>query len=220
MTHPAHRKLHLSRGHALHLLREMLRIRRFEERCAELYTEEKIRGFPHLYIGEEAIAVGVMQCLTPEDAVVVTYREHGHTRARGMPMTTLMAEMYGKREGCSRGRGGSMHVFDAATRSMAATPSSVACCRWRWAWHWPTRCRGGSGSPPASSHGAGILGSGRPGGRGVQRRSAHPLSETPGGRGPAPDACLRHRRPGDPRQMTASVDTMRSPDTGMTSPQS
>ena len=109
-------KLHLNREHALHLLREMLRIRRFEERCAELYTEEKIRGFLHLYIGEEAIAVGVMQCLTPDDAVVATYREHGHALARGIPMTTLMAEMYGKQEGCSRGRGGSMHVFDAASR--------------------------------------------------------------------------------------------------------
>jgi pyruvate dehydrogenase E1 component alpha subunit len=116
MTHPADTKLSLNRDHALHLLREMLRIRRFEERCAELYTEEKIRGFLHLYIGEEAIAVGVLQCLTPEDAVVATYREHGHALARGMPMTTLMAEMYGKREGCSRGRGGSMHIFDAATR--------------------------------------------------------------------------------------------------------
>jgi len=116
MSKPADTKLHLNRDHALHLLREMLRIRCFEERCAELYTEEKIRGFLHLYIGEEAIAVGVMQCLTPEDAVVATYREHGHALARGMPMTTMMAEMYGKREGCSRGRGGSMHIFDAATR--------------------------------------------------------------------------------------------------------
>jgi pyruvate dehydrogenase E1 component alpha subunit len=115
MTDPADTKLHLSRDHALHLLREMLRIRRFEERCAELYTEEKIRGFLHLYIGEEAIAVGVMQCLTPEDAVIATYREHGHALARGMPMTAMMAEMYGKREGCSRGRGGSMHLFDRAT---------------------------------------------------------------------------------------------------------
>ncbi|NEV60794.1 pyruvate dehydrogenase (acetyl-transferring) E1 component subunit alpha [Thiorhodococcus minor] len=109
-------KLHLNRDHALHLLREMLRIRRFEERCAELYTQEKIRGFLHLYVGEEAIAVGVMQCLAPEDAVVATYREHGHALARGIDMKTLMAEMYGKQEGVSRGRGGSMHVFDAATR--------------------------------------------------------------------------------------------------------
>jgi pyruvate dehydrogenase E1 component alpha subunit len=105
-------------GHdtAMRLLKDMLRIRRFEEKCAELYSAGKIRGFLHLYIGEEAVAVGAMQALTPEDAVVATYREHGHALARGIPSTSLMAEMYGKREGCSRGRGGSMHVFDAATR--------------------------------------------------------------------------------------------------------
>ncbi len=108
-------KPHLSRDHALHLLKEMLRIRRFEEKCAELYTQEKIRGFLHLYIGEEANAVGVMQALKPEDAVVATYREHGHALARGIAMNPIMAEMYGKQEGCSRGRGGSMHIFDAAT---------------------------------------------------------------------------------------------------------
>ena len=100
----------------LRLLGEMLRIRRFEEKCAELYGAGKIRGFLHLYIGEEAVAVGAMQALTSEDAVVATYREHGHALARGIPMDRLMAEMYGRREGCSRGRGGSMHVFDAATR--------------------------------------------------------------------------------------------------------
>jgi pyruvate dehydrogenase E1 component alpha subunit len=109
-------KPHLSRPHLIELLRQMLRIRRFEERCAELYTQEKIRGFLHLYIGEEAVAVGVMPALGPEDAVVATYREHGHAIARGVPMSTIMAEMYGKQEGCSRGRGGSMHIFDAATR--------------------------------------------------------------------------------------------------------
>jgi pyruvate dehydrogenase E1 component alpha subunit len=109
-------KAHLSRGHALDLLREMLRIRRFEERCAELYMAEKIRGFLHLYIGEEANAVGAMQALTPEDNVVATYREHGHALARGVSMNGIMAEMYGKQEGCSRGRGGSMHLFDKATR--------------------------------------------------------------------------------------------------------
>jgi pyruvate dehydrogenase E1 component alpha subunit len=98
------------------LLREMLRIRRFEEKCAELYSAGKIRGFLHLYIGEEAVAVGAMQALRPDDAVVATYREHGHALARGISTDALMAEMYGKRQGCSRGRGGSMHVFDAATR--------------------------------------------------------------------------------------------------------
>ena len=97
-------------------LREMLRIRRFEERCVELYSSERIRGFVHLYIGEEAVAVGVMSALRPEDAVVATYREHGHALARGIPAAAVMAEMFGKVEGTSRGRGGSMHIFDAATR--------------------------------------------------------------------------------------------------------
>jgi pyruvate dehydrogenase E1 component alpha subunit len=94
----------------------MLRIRRFEETCAELYSAGKIRGFLHLYIGEEAVGVGMMQALAPDDAVVATYREHGHALARGIAADALMAEMFGKQEGCSRGRGGSMHVFDAATR--------------------------------------------------------------------------------------------------------
>lgn len=103
-------------AHALALLRGMILIRRFEEKCAELYSDMKIRGFLHLCIGEEAIPVGVMQALTPGDAVVATYREHGHALARGIPAGAVMAEMYGKVDGCSRGRGGSMHLFDAATR--------------------------------------------------------------------------------------------------------
>jgi pyruvate dehydrogenase E1 component alpha subunit len=94
----------------------MLRIRRFEEKCAELYTREKIRGFLHLYIGQEAVAVGVLDVLAPEDAIVTTYREHGHALARGVPPGPVMAEMFGKVEGSSRGRGGSMHIFDAARR--------------------------------------------------------------------------------------------------------
>lgn len=98
------------------LLRDMLRIRRLEERAAELYGEGKIRGFLHLYIGEEAVAVGVLRALAPDDAVLATYREHGHALIQGIPMTAIMAEMYGKQEGCSHGRGGSMHLFDAKTR--------------------------------------------------------------------------------------------------------
>ena len=105
-----------TRAEALELLGGMLRIRQFEERCVQLYTEEKIRGFLHLYNGEEAIAVGVMRSLREQDAVLATYREHGHALARGLPMTALMAEMFGKQDGCSRGRGGSMHVFDASRR--------------------------------------------------------------------------------------------------------
>jgi pyruvate dehydrogenase E1 component alpha subunit len=109
-------KPHLDSAHAHRLLEQMIRIRLFEEKCAELYTKEKIRGFLHLYIGEEANAVGVMEALAAEDCVVATYREHGHALARGIAMGPLMAEMYGKANGTSGGRGGSMHVFDRATR--------------------------------------------------------------------------------------------------------
>jgi len=98
------------------LLSDMLRIRRLEEKAAELYGAGKIRGFLHLYIGEEATGVGALRALKPEDNVVATYREHAHALLRGMDMGVLMAEMYGKREGCARGRGGSMHLFDRATR--------------------------------------------------------------------------------------------------------
>src|SRR3974390_3181233 len=108
-------KPHLSREHMLDLLRQMIRIRRFEDKCAELYTQEKIRGFMHLYDGEEAVAVGVITALEKRDRIVATYREHGQALVRGVPMATVMAEMYGKQEGCSRGRGGSMHLFNAAT---------------------------------------------------------------------------------------------------------
>jgi pyruvate dehydrogenase E1 component alpha subunit len=98
------------------LLRSMLRVRRLEEACVRLYTEQKIRGFLHVSIGEEAVVAGVMHALAPDDAVVATYREHGHALLRGVAARRLMAEMYGKAEGCSRGRGGSMHLFDAGAR--------------------------------------------------------------------------------------------------------
>ena len=107
---------HLDRAHAQHLFKEMLRIRRFEAKCVELYQAQKIRGFLHLYDGEEAIAVGIMQALTPQDAVVATYREHGQAIARGVGVGPIMAEMLGKLEGTCRGRGGSMHIFDRASR--------------------------------------------------------------------------------------------------------
>jgi len=106
----------ITRERGLHLLKEMLRIRQFEQRCADLYGQGHIRGFLHLYDGEEAIAVGTMQVLGAGDAIVSTYREHGHAIARGIAMGPLLAELYGKRSGCSGGRGGSMHIFDAATR--------------------------------------------------------------------------------------------------------
>lgn len=106
----------LTGNHGRNLLRQMLRIRRFEERAAELYQLGKIHGFLHLYIGEEAVAAGSIPSFTNEDAIVATYREHGHALVRGTSMNHLMAELYGKAAGCARGRGGSMHFFDASRR--------------------------------------------------------------------------------------------------------
>ncbi|OGB03799.1 MAG: pyruvate dehydrogenase (acetyl-transferring) E1 component subunit alpha [Burkholderiales bacterium RIFCSPHIGHO2_12_FULL_61_11] len=97
---------------SISLLTDMLRIRRMEEKSAELYGAGKIRGFLHLYIGEEAVAVGALRALSAEDNIVATYREHGHALVRGVSMNAIMAEMFGKRDGCSHGRGGSMHIFD------------------------------------------------------------------------------------------------------------
>jgi pyruvate dehydrogenase E1 component alpha subunit len=99
------------RAHGLELLRAMIRVRRLEERCVELYQEERIRGFLHLYIGEEAVVAGALQALEPADAVVATYREHGHALLRGVPAGAILAEMFGRTGGCSGGRGGSMHLF-------------------------------------------------------------------------------------------------------------
>ena len=106
----------VGREEGIHLLRELIRIRRFEELCVELYSAGDIRGFLHLAIGEEAIAVGLNRSLDPDDAVVGTYREHGHALARGIPARLLMAEMFGRVTGTCRGRGGSMHIFDVAHR--------------------------------------------------------------------------------------------------------
>lgn len=105
-----------SKAFAHIMLADMLRIRRMEEKAAELYGQEKIRGFLHLYIGEEAVATGAMHALQAQDNIVATYREHGHALLRGIGMDAIMAEMFGKQEGCSRGHGGSMHLFDRATR--------------------------------------------------------------------------------------------------------
>lgn len=100
----------------MRLLRDMLLVRRFEERCVELYSAGSIRGFLHVYIGEEAVATGVMSALRDDDAIVATYREHGHALLKGMSARSVMAEMFGRVTGCCRGRGGSMHLFDAPTR--------------------------------------------------------------------------------------------------------
>jgi pyruvate dehydrogenase E1 component alpha subunit len=106
----------VTRERALGLLDDMLLVRRFEERCVELYSAQKIRGFLHLYIGEEAVAAGALRAFGPDDAIVATYREHGHALLRGVSPGAVMAEMFGKASGCARGRGGSMHLFSVEKR--------------------------------------------------------------------------------------------------------
>src|SRR2546428_12933254 len=100
---------------AKHLLTDMLLIRRFEEKAAEAYTLGKIGGFLHLYIGEEAVAVGTASVLRPDDYAISAYREHGHCLAKGWDPKRMMAELYGRRDGLSKGKGGSMHLFDRST---------------------------------------------------------------------------------------------------------
>ncbi len=100
------------------MLRQMLLIRRFEEKAAESYALGKIGGFCHLYIGQEAVAVGSLAALRDDDYVISSYREHGQALARGIPATAVMAELFGKATGCSKGKGGSMHLFDASKRFM------------------------------------------------------------------------------------------------------
>ncbi|MBF8266803.1 MAG: pyruvate dehydrogenase (acetyl-transferring) component, alpha subunit [Dehalococcoidia bacterium] len=102
----------LDKSQATELYRQMLLIRVFEERAAEQYTLGRIRGFLHLYIGEEAMAVGAISTLEPRDFVVTHYRDHGHALARGLEPKGVMAELFGKATGCSGGKGGSMHLFD------------------------------------------------------------------------------------------------------------
>jgi pyruvate dehydrogenase E1 component alpha subunit len=99
-------------------LQMMILIRRFEEKAGEAYSLGQIGGFCHLYIGQEAVAVGTLSALRPDDYVVSAYREHGQALARGMTPRSVMAELYGKATGCSKGKGGSMHLFDAALHFM------------------------------------------------------------------------------------------------------
>ncbi|MFQ5861302.1 MAG: pyruvate dehydrogenase (acetyl-transferring) E1 component subunit alpha [Dehalococcoidia bacterium] len=105
-------KERLSKAQMVDLWRQTCLIREFEERAAEQYMLGKIRGFLHLYIGEEAIAVGAMAAVRPQDYVVTHYRDHGHALARGLDPKAVMAELFGKATGCSKGKGGSMHLFD------------------------------------------------------------------------------------------------------------
>jgi pyruvate dehydrogenase E1 component alpha subunit len=104
---PAQSELHLK------MLRQMLLIRRFEEKAAEAYALGKIGGFCHLYIGQEAVGVGALAALKENDYVICSYREHGQALVKGISANAVMAELFGKATGCSKGKGGSMHLFDA-----------------------------------------------------------------------------------------------------------
>ena len=103
----------MDRDLLLDLLYQMVLIRRFEEKCAESYSLGKIGGFCHLYIGQEAVAVGAISAIRKDDYVLTSYREHGQAIAKGVSPDEIMAELYGKAGGCSSGKGGSMHLFDA-----------------------------------------------------------------------------------------------------------
>ncbi len=102
----------LSTDRLIELFRQMLVIRRFEERCMQSYMQQKIGGFCHIYIGQEAVAVGTIAALEHEDPIITAYRDHGHALARGMHPNYAMAELFGKITGCAKGKGGSMHFFD------------------------------------------------------------------------------------------------------------
>jgi len=106
-------QLQEDRDTLVNMLHQMILVRRFEEKCAESYSLGKIGGFCHLYIGQEAVGVGAISALRPDDYVLTSYREHGQAIAKGMSPDVVMAELYGKAGGCSRGKGGSMHLFDA-----------------------------------------------------------------------------------------------------------
>jgi pyruvate dehydrogenase E1 component alpha subunit len=108
----------MERTDLLHLYRQMLLIRRFEEKSAEMYALAKIAGFLHLYIGEEAIAVGAVAALRPEDYIISGYRDHGYCLARGSDPKRVMAELFGKATGLCKGKGGSMHLVDREKRMM------------------------------------------------------------------------------------------------------
>ncbi len=108
----------LPRDTVIGYLRQMMLIRKFEEKAGEAYSLGRVGGFCHLYIGQEAVAVGTMAALGPEDWITASYREHGHALARGVSARAIMAELYGKATGSSKGKGGSMHIFDASLRFM------------------------------------------------------------------------------------------------------
>ena len=133
------------------LLEQMLLIRRFEEKAAEMYALGKIGGFLHLYIGQEAVAVGAMSTLRPDDYAITDYREHGHALAKGADPRRVMAELFGRRDGLSKGKGGSMHMFDRSVNFLGGYAIVGGTCRSRPASASPSGTRSATGSSSASS---------------------------------------------------------------------
>jgi hypothetical protein len=175
-------KPRLDRAHVLDLLAHMIRIRRFEDKCAELYTQQKIRGFLHLYDGEEAIAAGSSRCWADRDRIVATYREHGQALVRGVPMTPSWPRCTARPRAVPAGAAGRCTCSTPRPSSTAAMPSSAAACRWPVGSRWPTGCAARTG------HGL-FLRRGR-GGRGRVPRDAEPG----GAVGPAGAVRLRKQR--------------------------
>ncbi|MCB0853095.1 MAG: pyruvate dehydrogenase (acetyl-transferring) E1 component subunit alpha, partial [Bacteroidetes bacterium] len=110
-TKSSEKKANYDKDLLLHWYEQMLLIRKFEEKASQLYMQQKFRGFCHLYIGQEAVAVGMESAIRPDDYVITAYRDHGGALARGVSANACMAELYGKATGCSKGKGGSMHFF-------------------------------------------------------------------------------------------------------------
>src|SRR2546423_3517494 len=109
-------KAKFSKATYLYWYELMLLMRKFDEKAGQLYGQQKIRGFCHLYIGQEAVVSGTMSVLKPEDNMITAYRDHGHALAKGIPARAVMAELFAKITGCSKGKGGSMHMFDKKKR--------------------------------------------------------------------------------------------------------
>jgi hypothetical protein len=141
----------LDKDTALKLYREMLLIRRFEERAGQLYGMGLIGGFCHLYIGQEAIAVGMQSIARPGDQVITGYRAHGHTLMCGISAREVMAELTGRAGGVARGKGGSCTCSPPTRASTAATASSAPRCRWAPGWRSPTSTRRTGTSPSSTS---------------------------------------------------------------------
>ena len=135
----------------LHMYRQMAKIRDFEEQVNELYKGAKMPGLAHLYVGEEAVAVGVCEALKRDDFITSTHRGHGHCLAKGASVNRMFAELLGKEPGYCRGKGGSMHIADPRRATWAPTPSSAAPPGSPPAQRCPRRCGAAARSPCASS---------------------------------------------------------------------